>query len=349
MTMTIHRRTFLKASAGLAAIPALGAPYVARAAEPLVINTYGGDFEKFMRAEIIPDFEKQTGITTKLDVGLANNWIATTRAAGKDNPPYDVLMVNAIWAALLQTEGFVDPIPAAEVPNLADTYQVARWKDDMAVAGWYQPMGVAYVPDSVKNKPKAWKDLWSNEDLKGNTALYTITNTVGMMFLLMTSKIFGGSEYKTDAGFDAIKKLKPFVQVDFSGTMETMLTRGEAVAGPLDFAAVARLHKKGVNIAAEIPEEGSFAFDQVFNVLKGSKRKKEGHAWINYILSPEVQLKWVKGFYISPSNNKVTIPDDLKPLVPFAGDSMNKIVTFDWATANKNRDKVIDRWNKEMT
>lgn len=348
MTIRVPRRTFLKAAAGATVIPVLGAPYVARAAEPLVINTYGGAFEKFMRSEIIPPFEKQTGIKTRLDVGLAKNWVATCRAAGPGKTPYDVLMMNAIWCSLLQTDGFFDPIPTSEVPNLADVYPVARWKNDEAVAGWYQPMGVAYVPDSVKKAPTAWKDMWTNPELKGNLGLYTITNTAGMMFLLMIARIFGGSQYKTDVAFNEIKKLKPFLQVDFSGTMETMLTRGEIAAGPLDFAAVARLQKQGISVAIKPPAEGSFAFDQVFNLMKGSKKKKESYAWINYILSPEVQLKWVKGFYISPCNMKVKIPDDLKPLIPISGEQMKSIVTFDWATANKNRGEIIDRWNKEM-
>lgn len=349
MTINIRRRTLLKAAAGAAVAPILGSPYVAMAADPLVINTYGGDFEKFMRASIVPEFEKKTGIKTKLDVGLANTWVATCRAAGPNNPPYDVLMVNAIWAALLETEGFFESIPTADVPNMTDLYPVARLKNDSGVTGWYQPMGVAYMTGSVAVPPKSWKDMWTNPTLKGKTGLYTITNTAGMMFLMMTAKLFGGSEYNTDAAFTEIKKLKPFVQIDFSGTMETMLSRDEVVAGPLDFAAVARLRRKGIEIAIEIPQEGCFAFDQVFNVMKASKKKKEGYAWIDYMLSPEVQLKWVKDFYVTPANKKVSIPDDLKTDVPFSGDKMDSLVTFDWATANKNRDQVIDRWNREMT
>jgi putative spermidine/putrescine transport system substrate-binding protein len=350
MTIRIPRRTLLKGALGTAVVaPLSGFPYIARAAEPLVINTFGGDFEKFMRAEVVPDFEKQTGIKTKLDVGLATNWIASCRAAGPENPPFDVLMLNAIWAALLRTEGYFEKIPASKVPNLADVFSVARYPDDIAVAGWFQPMGVAYSPDSIKQAPSGWKDIWDNPELKGNTGLYTITNTAGMMFLLMTAQMYGGSQYKTDVAFEQIRKLKPFLQIDFSGTMETMLTRGEVAAGPLDFAAVTRLRRQGVNLAINIPKEGSFAFDQVFNVLKGSKKKEQAYAWIDYILSPTVQLKWVNGFFVSPSNTKAPIPEGLKAEIPFAGDAMKSLVTFDWASANKNRDKIIERWNKEMS
>jgi spermidine/putrescine-binding protein len=70
---TIRRRTLLRGAAAVATTASLGLRGVARAvAEPLVINSYGGAFEKFMRQEIIPVFEKETGIKTRLDIGLGS-------------------------------------------------------------------------------------------------------------------------------------------------------------------------------------------------------------------------------------------------------------------------------------
>ena len=257
-------------------------------------------------------------------------------------------MMNGIFAALLRAEGFFEPIPVAEVPNMKDLVPIARQPNDNGVIAWMQPVGVAYRSDMTKAQPAAWKDLW-NPEFKGHIGLYTITNTGGMMFLLMIAKIFGGSEYKTDVAFDEIRKLKPFTQVDFSGTMEIMLTRGEVTVGPLDFPAVARLKLKGVEIDIKPPAEGSFMFDQMFNMLKGSKKKAEGYRYINFLLRPDIQQKLVKGFYVTPSSWAPEIPNDLRPLIPLYGDGTKEIVVFDWDTANKNRDAIIDRWNKEMT
>ena len=82
--------------------------------------------------------------------------------------------------------------------------------------------------------------------------------------------------------------------------------------------------------------------------MKGSQKKELGYEWINYILSPESQEKWVRQYYWSPVNKTVEVPDDLKALVPISGERMSEIVLWDWKTANENRDKVIERWNKEM-
>jgi putative spermidine/putrescine transport system substrate-binding protein len=345
----IERRTFLKGTAGVAAVSSLGFPYIARGQDKsLVVNSYGGSFEEFMREQIIPPFEQQTGITIELDIGLGKGWLANLRAAGPENPPYDVLMTNETWASIEREEGFFEPIPADKVPNMADLWPIARLPDDSGVIGTLSPIGLAYRTDLVETPPTAWADLWTNEEFKGNTALYTITNSAGYMFVLMTARDFFGSEYEVDQAVDKIKELKPFQQVDFSGTMETVLTRGEAIIGPLDFAAGARLKVKGVEVETAAPKEGMFMFEQVFNVLKGSQKKELGYEWINYILAPETQEKWVRQYYWSPVNKKVEVPADLKELVPISGERMSEIVLWDWKTANANRDKVIERWNKEM-
>ena len=344
----MQRRTFVKGTAAVAAAT-LGFPYIARAQDKsLVVNSYGGSFEEFMRSEIIPPFEQQTGITIELDVGLGKSWLTNLRASGPENPPYDVLMTNETWASIEREEGFFEPIPADQVPNMADLWPIARLPEDSGVIGTLSPIGLAYRDDLVETPPTAWADLWTNEQFKGQTGLYTITNSAGYMFVLMTARDFFDSETEVDQAIDKIKELKPFQQIDFSGTMETVLTRGEVIIGPLDFAAGARLKVKGAPVAMVAPKEGMFMFEQVFNVLKGSKKKELGYQWINYILAPETQEKWVRNYYWSPVNKQVDVPDDLKELVPISGERMSEIVLFDWKTANANRDKVIERWNKEM-
>jgi putative spermidine/putrescine transport system substrate-binding protein len=345
----IQRRTFMQGAAGVAAVSSLGFPYIARGQDKsLVVNSYGGSFEEFMRQQVIPPFEEQTGITIELDIGLGKGWLANLRAAGPDNPPYDVLMTNETWASIEREEGFFEQIPADQVPNMADLWPIARLADDWAVIGTLSPIGLAYHTEMVANPPAAWADLWTNEEFQGSIGMYTITNSAGYMFVLMTARNFFGSEYEVDQAIDKIKQLKPFQQVDFSGTMETVLTRGEVTVGPLAFAAVARLQTDGAPLAVVAPKEGMFMFEQVFNVLKGSKKKELAYQWVNYILSPEMQEKWVRQYYYSPVNKKVAVPDDLKELVPIAGERMSEIVLFDWKTANANRDRVIERWNKEM-
>jgi putative spermidine/putrescine transport system substrate-binding protein len=110
-----------------------------------------------------------------------------------------------------------------------------------------------------------------------------------------------------------------------------------------------RLDHQGLPIGGAIMKEGMFMFDQVFNVTKGSKNKDLAYEWVNYILSLPVQMKLINGFYVSPVNLKAVIPTEFKSDILLSGDRLNEIVRFDWPAANKKRDVLIERWNREMT
>jgi len=326
-------------------------PGAAQKKVELVVNSYGGAFEKFMRGTLLPEFQKRyPWIEIKLDVGLAKSWLANLRASGVKDPPYDVMMTNEIWANIERGEGFFDPIPLKRAPFLKDVYDHLRNPKDNGVLGVIMPIGIAYRPDLLKEMGKApptsWKDLW-DPDYAGKRGLYTITNSAGMMFVLLASQIWGESQYDLEAGFKAIKRLKPFKLVDFSGTMEIALTRGEIAIGVLDRPAVTRVKRQGVNMAFAYPKEGLFMFEQDFNVLKGSKVKDAAYCYINWILSPESQLLWMDKFMTVPANRTVEIPEDLKDEILLVGDRIKEILKWDWTWINARRDGVIERWNKE--
>jgi putative spermidine/putrescine transport system substrate-binding protein len=242
------------------------------------------------------------------------------------------------------------PIPTDKVPNLKDVAPSALFPDNIAVTGMFQPIGIVYRSDLVSKPPTAWKELFTRTDLKGKIGVYNITNSLGFMFVLLMARIFGNSEQAHDAAFAEIAKLKPFNQVDFSGTMEIALSRGEVEVAPLDFAAVLRLQKRGMQVDAKVPPEGMVAFDQVFNVSKGGKSKDLAFAWVDYILRPATQQKLVEDFFVSPTNLKTVIPAELASReIMISGDKLKAVVRHDWPTANRQRDQIVEKWNRLMS
>jgi ABC-type glycerol-3-phosphate transport system substrate-binding protein len=69
------------------------------------------------------------------------------------------------------------------------------------------------------------------------------------------------------------------------------LSRGEIVAGPLDIGETLSLKKKVLPVAWAAPSEGMFMFDQTFNLLKNGPNKDAACAFLDYMLSEDVQTK----------------------------------------------------------
>jgi putative spermidine/putrescine transport system substrate-binding protein len=307
----------------------------------LVIPTYGGRYERFWREVLIPPFHQKTGIETVLDIGLGANFAAKLRAS-PDNPPYSYLMVNEFVGAVLRAEGFFAPWPSDKVPNLAAAHPKAN-PANQGVTVMFSPIGIAYRRDMVKTRPRSWRDLWDNPDIKGKVGLYEITNTAGFMFLMMTASIFGSGPMDFDAGFREIERLKPFPQAGLAGALAVLLSRGEIIAGPLDYGEALGMQKKGLPIAWAAPSEGMFMFDQTFSLLKNGPNKDAACAFLGHMLSEDIQAKLALEFAAIPVNRNVKLPPEQ---VSLAVDDLDKIVAFDWVAANKVRDSVIERWNR---
>lgn len=319
------------------------------AGQTLVVTVYGGDTEKFVREDVVPEFEKETGAKVELSVGLSKDWVTKMRVAGKDNPPYDVLLINKVRIPGLKKAGFFQKLSAEKVPNLTDVAKPLRDKGDVGVQGLFQPLGFAYRTDLVKTPPHSWKDLWSPQ-YQGKLCLYNPSNGAGIMTMMMLGKLFGKGTTDMDTAFKKIKELEPFKQSDFD--MQTPLTRGECEIAIIDSPAAMDLKTKGAPVDFVVPSEGTFMFEQDVNVAAGSQVKDLAYKYVDYLLSAKVQEKWANKFYVSPANTKATISADAASKIPVRAGDMSTIQAwtdkeFEWIE-NQGSKLITDRWNREI-
>ncbi|MFI5015488.1 MAG: PotD/PotF family extracellular solute-binding protein [Hyphomicrobiales bacterium] len=341
----MNRRQALIGLGALAGSSFSGMPAFAQS-KTLIVPTLGGVWEQFWRKTIAPAFTAASGAAVTLDVGNGRVFGANLRAAGVASPPYSILVTNEVFASGLRKEGFFEKLDLAKLPNYADLYPLAKTTDGWGAIAAVSPIGIGYRTDLVKTKPRAWKDLWSNPEFKGKIGLYNFANSAGKMELLLASKIFGKDQYDVDAGFAAIGKLGRVIQVDFN--LSTALSSGEIVVAPFDFGEISRLRLQGLPVDCIIPEEGMIMFDQTINILAHGPEKELAYQYANFLLSPEIQGKMMAEFFISPTNQKVTVPDAMKGNVPISGADMAKILTWDWDFVNKNQGEFAERWAKTV-
>ncbi len=318
--------------------------------QTLIVTSYGGTWQQFMEDEHIPPFEALTGAKVELAIGLAKDWFARMRAAGKDNPPYDVFVTNETYLAQLRLEGFFAPLPLDKVPNLAFVPKPLRQPNDVGVLGLVGALGITYRTDKVQSPPASWLDL---SKYANKTTIFTIGNSGEPQHVMKMAQVLTGSYKNWQPAVQWIgKNLCAARQVDFSGTEQTMLTQGETYVGVIDAPDWALLKAKGLPVEWVLPREGYCGmFEQDMNVTVGSKLKDLGYAFINYWLSPPIQQKWAEKFYWTPANSHVKIGSDLAKLIPVTQEQLTRIPRWDyvWLNTSGAREAMTEAWNHEVT
>src|SRR5262249_52982895 len=180
-------------------------------ADELVVATFGGTFVDNSKKCHAAAFEKATGATVKYVLGSSVQTAAKLRAAGA-RAEIDVAYMDSQIVKQVKAEGLLQPLEPAKVAGWGDLYDVSRDKDGYWVSMMFAGTIITYNTNLVKSPPTSWADLWKPE-WKGKLVIPDISGTSGQQFLMAAARLNGGSVENIDPGFEAIKKLKPNVQM----------------------------------------------------------------------------------------------------------------------------------------
>src|SRR5215475_12802297 len=305
--MMISRRKALRAGAGVAALATLGAPAILHAqTKTLKITTWGGKWGDIMKATVLPAFEKEFKCTVQADQAFP--YVPKLQASPKNDPLYDVLHTNSNEQWNCVVEGLVmDKITPKEVPNVADVYPYAVSDKIVGVSIFTSAIGLGFRTDKGLTKPGSWKDL-ADPKLAGVRGSYIIpVNSLGQCHLMMLGKIYGNGFEDLDAAYKALEQLKPIKLFDFTGQMEKAMLSGEVTMAVIHDSGIYRYDAEKPPLEFVVPSEGVVALEQVLTVTPGSKVRGLAHAYVDYMLRPDVQKELAEGVWYSPSNKKVKL------------------------------------------
>lgn len=345
--MPAARRTLMTSALALGAMHLF--PRLTRAqARLLVFATFTGSWEEAHKDVLVPAFRKATGADMILDPMLSVDQIAKVKAS-LNNPPIDVMLHDPGPALVAIEQGLVEPYPVAASKHYGDLINEAQVAT--GPAPFFQVVGLTYNPDRVKTPPTSWADLWKPE-YKGRVGITNLNSTLGTGFLVEIARMHGGSETNVDAGFAAIKALKPNLAAVAAnpGQLATLYQQGQVEIGPGNFNAIQILKARGVPVEFVSPKEGAIAFKTTIHIVRNSPNKELAFKLIEAAISPEVQARLMDSPYlIVPTNSKVKMAGEVAKVLASSVDDLKKKFVFqDWASINKQRAGWIERFNREI-
>jgi putative spermidine/putrescine transport system substrate-binding protein len=207
---------------------------------------------------------------------------------------------------------------------------------------------ITYNTNLVKTPPQSWADLWKPA-FKGKLAIPDISGTSGQQFLMAAARLHGGSIENIDPGFEAIKKLKPNIQMMYTQPDQIipLFERGDIALAVWYTDRTGAAAAKGVPVAAAYPSEGAIGIVPTVSVPKGSQKRDLAQKYIAVTLSPEGQQCFAQTQFAGPTNKKVQLPADLAKLVPY-GPLVQRMFFPDTDLVAKKFPEWSERWGREI-
>ncbi len=278
----------------VAVIVALGVAFWPKPSAKIVISNWDG----YMPADLLENFTKETGIEAELSVHATNEEIMGKVTAG-GGKGYDVLFVSGPFVEALANLGLIADLDHGKLPNIANLYpEAANLAYDpgnrRSVPYAWGTTGLCYRSDLVEGTPSSWNDMLRPADaLKGKITMLATDRWLMAAGL----KALGYSVNSTDAGQiaqakDLLIEAKRSLLAYDDTTFYSKLVAGEASLvhawdGWCNYGIAENPAIKFV-----VPVEGSDMWTDTMVVTAASENKDGAHAFIDYVLRPEVHA-WV--------------------------------------------------------
>lgn len=267
------------------------------------------NWSDYIGESTLADFEKETGIKPVYDVFDSNETLEGKLLAGRTG--YDVVVPSNHFLGKQIKAGAFQKLDKKQLPNYANLDPVLLERlqqndpgNQYAVPYLWGTNGIGYNVEKVKavlglDKIDSWDVVFEPENIKklqscgvafldsADEMMPTVLNYMGLNANSTNPEDYKKAEAK-------LLKVRPYVTYFHSSKYIADLANGDicvaiGFSGDM-FQAKARAAEagKGVDIAYSIPKEGGALWFDMLAIPKDSSNVKEAHAFINYLLKPEV-------------------------------------------------------------
>ncbi len=256
-------------------------------------KVYVYNWTEYIPQPVLDRFTETTGIEVVYSTYDSNE---TMYAKVKlvQNDGYDVVVPSTYFVSKMSRENMLQPLDHKQLPNMKDL-------DAKLMNKAYDPNNTYSIPymwgstgigvnsaEIPVEEITSWKDLW-NPKFKGKLLLQDDMREVFHMAL----KIQGRSSNSTDPkeleeAYLLLKELMPNVLLFNSDSPRLPYLAGEVNIGMIWNGEAWMAEQENAAIRYVYPREGANLWIDSFVIPKSARNVKNAHAFINYMLQPEV-------------------------------------------------------------
>ncbi|MGE0283601.1 MAG: polyamine ABC transporter substrate-binding protein [Rhizobiaceae bacterium] len=290
-------------------------------AQEKVVNVF--NWSDYIDESILADFTKETGIKVVYDVFDSNEILETKLLAGGTG--YDVVVPSAHFLSRQIQAGVFQKLDKSKLPNLSNMWDVIAQRtalydpgNEYSINYMWGTTGIGYNTKKVKDalgldKIDSWDVVFKPENISKlkDCGVHILDQSSD---IVPTALHYLGLDPNSTKSEDLAKAeelllaIRPNVRKFHSSEYINALANGDiclAVGWSGDiFQARDRAAEanQGVEIAYSVPKEGADMWFDQMAIPADAPHADEAHAFLNYIMKPEVAAKASNFVYYANGN-----------------------------------------------
>ena len=304
----IPRRQFIVAAAAAAALSALGL-YQLLAPRRRELRIY--NYSAYIDPEVIKEFEKRYDVTVVYDeYEAAEEAFAKLQLSGGG---YDIIVLTDQYVSQAIAKGLIRPLDHSLIPNL-------KYVDSMFFENRFDPglrysvpygwgtTGIGYNGKHVaKGEIEGYEQLFDTRDFlprhRGKVSMLDeFLEVVNAAKLYLGIPLDDWSEESVQRIIELLREQRDYLAGYYGASIYIpKLAKGELHAAQAWSGDVLQAQSEEPEVGYVLPKEGAFVWIDFMTIPARAREIELAHAWINFVLEPEVAAKNVRyTYYPSP-------------------------------------------------
>jgi spermidine/putrescine transport system substrate-binding protein len=258
----------------------------------------------------LPAFEEKYGVKVNIDY-YADEKEAMNKIRAAGLGTYDVVFLGVGQEEVAMKQGLTDPIDVSKLVNFKDMYEPfqkpkADGTYDHVTYSWGANGLIAYDPSKTGGAIKSWKDVYSGKFKgrigkidKANEQTYRTVFQSGLQYGPLNDEQWSTVAQTLEADMQQVRTV--YQHYD---EMTQLLAAGEIWIADTDDGGFRQAKAKGLKLELVYPEEGFIAWYDGPCLIKNAPHAEAAYAFIDHMISPEVQARLGKELGYAPANKK---------------------------------------------